>query len=180
MEVLTHYVLIGSVITITLVSLLILLQKFKKNHVVQEHEQLKEQSDTKTLIITDIPVAKLKLTTKEEESIMEKETLTQIDIDTRLAAIQNRTWMHAVQQDTATQEVYIYSPIDWPISHGRTFVRFESTGICFIIAPTIKGQQEGTWHMTGTGDIVYYNQSPENGILMQIESVDEKQMIVKK
>lgn len=93
-------------------------------------------------------------------------------------------WMHSHEEDTDTEMVFRPASFKFPLSRGRTGFELKPNGrlIELGIAPTDRRQRtEGTWKLEDDDQLRFYAKSKsESSRAMQIVSVDNDRLVVKK
>ena len=95
-----------------------------------------------------------------------------------------KRWMHSREEDTGAEMVFRPDSYDFPPARGRTGfeLRPGQTLVEIGIGPTDKvAESQGTWKLAGGNQLLFYTQSSaEPTRAMQIVSVDDDRLVIKK
>lgn len=93
-------------------------------------------------------------------------------------------WIHSREEDTATEMVFRPASYDFPLARGRKSFEINSDGtlINYGMSPTDREEEtEGVWKLEDGGQLAFYaDAQAEPNQKLQIVSVDEERLVVKK
>jgi hypothetical protein len=95
-----------------------------------------------------------------------------------------KRWMHSREEDTAAEMVFRPASYDFPPARGRTGfeLRPDQTLVEIGIGPTDRVEESsGKWKLGPGNELLFYSQfSPEPTQAMQIISVDDNRLVIRK
>jgi hypothetical protein len=103
------------------------------------------------------------------------------DIDPRFLC---KRWLHSSEEDSADQMVFRPTSFNFPPARGRIGfeLRPDQSLVEIGIGPTDRAEEiPGKWKLERGNQLLFYSQSsPQSTHAMQIISVDENRLVIKK